>query len=487
MSLKNMALASAAAAFLFCAGTSFANVYAAHLTATNTGGNNYNISYRLNENADTGVTVKVKGPLPATTVVRTIAAGSQLKGLNTVAWDGKDDASATVASGSYTFEVTAAASGYPAVTKLTDEGPLPAGNKFLNFYTPYGLAIDKNPASANFGKIYVVNNAGSVAATPATTTDGRTMQDGVYILSNDFQDITGQGDTPYNGGVAWLGTSSPFRVRLDADGVPFICDWSDSHSGVWIMDPANPSAAFSELFDSNIVRESSGLRTGLHGSIAGLYVTGTGSGRVLTTIDEDLDLTAATAGEGKGSLYSYAIGTATSGYNTAPTVTFDDFAAGNLEQNMNSTIAPGNGGWWINQNRSTDSATVPSLIHVATPSQAVDWNSFTNFGGINAGAQGGIDISNDGTKLVYSGSAWLRVYEIGTFPVVTLAYEAGATYTGGTSRDASFDAAGNFYGTNSSSEYLRGYSPAGANSYTTPAPAAVTMAVVAGVNEWLNY
>jgi hypothetical protein len=397
-----------------------------------------------------------------------------------------------VAAGSYSFEVTAAASGYGAVTKISDEGPLPAGNKFLNFYTPYGVAVDKNPANATFGRIYVVNNAGSVAATPVNTADGRlAMTDGVYILSNDFQDITGQVDTAYNGGVAWVGNSSPFRVRVAPDGAPFICDWSDSHSGVWIMDAANPANAFSELFDSTIVRGAGGLRTGLHGSIGGLYVAGTGSGRVMTTLDEDLDLTAATLGEGKGSLYSYAIGTATSGYNTAPTVTYDDFAAGNLQQNMNSTIAPGNNGWWISQNRSTDGAAVPALIHVTTsPAQTVDFNSFTNLpGGVGLAAttQGGMDISPDGTKLVYSVSAGMKVLEIGTFPTVTVAYEAGATYTGTTSRDAAFDAAGNFYGSNSSAEYLRVYSPAGANSYTTPAPATVTMAVTAGVNEWLNY
>ena len=63
MSLKHLAMACAAASLLLLASTSHANVFAAHLTATNTGGNNYNISYRLNEDATAGVSVKVKGPL----------------------------------------------------------------------------------------------------------------------------------------------------------------------------------------------------------------------------------------------------------------------------------------------------------------------------------------------------------------------------------------------------------------------------------------
>lgn len=491
MSLKHLAMACAAASLLLLASTSHANVFAAHLTATNTGGNNYNISYRLNEDATAGVSVKVKGPLPATTVVRTINAGNQTKGANSVNWDGKNDASVDVAAGAYSFEVTASATGYGGtdLTKISDDA-----NTFVNFFTPYGVEIDNNVASPNFGRIYVTNNAGATAGQTATTALGRVVSDGVYILSNDQTDITAQGGAGYQGAVAWVGTSSPWRMKLDGDGKIFICDWSDSHSGIWIMDPSNPSAAFDELFSTAVARDAGGLRAGLHGSIGGLWVSGSGASRVLYTLDEDLDLTAAAAGEGRGSIYQYNIGATSTNWSTAPTVVYDDFVAGNLQQNFNSCIAPGNNGWWISQYRSAETALVPSLIHVtlaSVPPQTVDFNSANDLTGeLAASNQAGMAVSEDGTKLAYAGNAFLKVFNIATFPTVTKLYEAtsgNGLYSGSTSRDAAFDAAGNIYAANSSSELLRIYSPPGANSFTTPSPTGVSMTIASGVAQWLEY
>jgi flagellar basal-body rod modification protein FlgD len=67
-------------------------------------------------------------------VVRTIATGAQKLGLHQFLWDGKTDAGLRAPSGSYTFDVTAAAGGKPVpvstavsglVTEITYEGGTP--------------------------------------------------------------------------------------------------------------------------------------------------------------------------------------------------------------------------------------------------------------------------------------------------------------------------------------------------------------------------
>src|SRR5690606_26604465 len=94
------------------------------------------------------------------------------------------------------------------------------------FYAPYSLDFNTNPQSPHFGELYVTNltfanETGTVAA------NGRVMTHGIYILSNDLRDITGQGDTAYNGGVAWVNGPSPYRVHVAEDDSVFLTDWSD--------------------------------------------------------------------------------------------------------------------------------------------------------------------------------------------------------------------------------------------------------------------
>lgn len=473
------------AALLVTLGASqvFANVFAAHLKQINNGNGTFTLQYRLSENADSGVTVKIKN---GATVVKTIAAGAQTSGSKSVVWDGTNDASNPAGNGTYTWEVTASDDGYSTFTQISSDA-----NIATKFYTPYGVAVNNDVTSPRFGTAYVVN--GVVGSSSATTlVAARACTDGVYVLSNDQTDITSQGNTAYGGSVAWGGSASPFRCRFDEQDNLFITDWSDPNSGIWIMNTATPSAAFSELFGNSSTRDGNGRVGNLHGSVSCCAVIGTGAARTLYTLDEDLTATAASQ---QGSMYKYAIGNTSTGYVTAPVTEVDDAAMGNLNQNYNVSIAQANGGWWLCQYRSSDSATIPSLYHIksgTTPS--VDFKSFTSNYKLNSSTQSAMAINPAKTRLAVVGipgtatTTGLQVFDISNADPNAISHLYSGTITGTTSRDAAFDAAGNVYLVNSSSEYMKVFSPPGANSFTTPAPSTESITLTgSGVGEWLAY
>lgn len=105
-------------AFVVCTSASFANVFASDLSAPeNITGFPVALQYRLNDNATT-VTVEIFGPLPDTTVIKTINGGTA-RGLNTVYWDGTKNDSTPAPAGSYKFKVKAESTGYSTWTNIT--------------------------------------------------------------------------------------------------------------------------------------------------------------------------------------------------------------------------------------------------------------------------------------------------------------------------------------------------------------------------------
>ena len=106
-----------------------------------------------------------------------------------------------------------------------------------NFYTPIGVSVDKNPSSANFGKVFVSN------ATTATTAAGRNTPEGIYVLRADGV-AAGFG----NGGVTWGGTLGPGKSTIGPDGHLYVADLSkdlcyemspDLQSATQLIDASN--------------------------------------------------------------------------------------------------------------------------------------------------------------------------------------------------------------------------------------------------------
>lgn len=439
-----------------------ANIYASELKSekTDTG---YNLKFTLNEASNTTTIQINKG----TEVVKTIEAGPLSKGQQSVSVLSGD-----LSEGEFTWTVNVTADGVDRPLKFSDNN-----QPQLQFFSPRGVAIDNNPESQFFGRVYAAETV------PGTITTGRTTQDGVYILNSALQDVTNQGITSYAGGVTWGAGSSPMRLAVAQDGKVYINDWSDSHPGVWIMNPENPSAAFKPVF-SGLTKSSSGLSSfngvNVHGSIAHCWVTGAGADTKLFTFDEDyIDATATST----GNVLQYNIGTLESPWQAAPSaVVYNDALNGNLQQNMNSCIAPDTkGGWWISQYRATDAANIPSLIHIGTDG-LVNFNSGKTPELIGNSYTAGMAVNNDGTILAMGCQDEIKVfaisYDANGVPTLTRLHSIKPAM-GANTAGIAFDRAGNVYVISNSSERLGVWAlPKADNQFTTVAPASQNLVVV---------
>lgn len=98
--------------------TSVANVYATKVSVDATliteaaESNSVEISFLLNEDADSGVDVKIYDS--GASLVRTITLATAVQGSHAVVWDGKDDSGVLLPNGDYTFSVTAMDDGQTA-------------------------------------------------------------------------------------------------------------------------------------------------------------------------------------------------------------------------------------------------------------------------------------------------------------------------------------------------------------------------------------
>jgi len=384
-----------------------------------------------------------------------------------------------LAKGSHTFDATLGTTWEIVCTGSTPAGWTQISDDSLTqskYYSPRGVTVDANPMRSTFGRIFVSEGFGG-----AVSSGGRTTTDGLYIMTADQGDVTGQGDAAYAGAVDWTigGSHSPMKVSLnrnDAAGqdyTVYIGDWSDPHSGIWTADATNPSAAFNELLD-NTGRDGDGLvLTGtftpaeLHGSVpCGPWVEGTGASRTMYTVDEDVRL---------GNVLQYDIGATTSGYNTAPTDRTTD-GPDIILNGRADVVRDEDGSWWIAQYRYDDSDSVPSLSHWADGASAPSWTSGQSTMRLNL-AYGSIDIFDE-LDLLVMGTQDDKIYILDISDPANPVLVDVIPNPGERTHDVSFDAAGNVYAVNSSSETLRIYSPGGDWMATTGSDGTFTLVKV---------
>ncbi len=181
----------------FCPWRARANVYATNLKlngGTNdvalAQGSTVTLSYLLNEPATSGTAITIQN---GATTVRTITvvAGQpgNLAGTNSVSWDGLDNSGRPVPGGAYSISVTAEATGFTNWTQTSSDTN--AGNYV---YQPRGIAVNVNPASPFYGRVFV----GNAADGPQTgTIPGDT--DGIIKLNADGSfAVEGQSDAGYS-------------------------------------------------------------------------------------------------------------------------------------------------------------------------------------------------------------------------------------------------------------------------------------------------
>jgi hypothetical protein len=217
--------------------TAHANVYPTNIKINGTlqgaasvgQGSGASISYLLNEPASLGVTIQI---LSGATVVRTlsIAGGSAgtTRGLNTVAWDGKNNSNAALAPGNYTVKISASSSGYLDWTAISNDN-----DPGMAAHYPWGMDVDKNTNSAYYGRVIVGSAAGS-GPDPARTglykmnADGSVADEGWFGDAGYHTDDGGSTATDQmpNAQAHESWTWNPATIRIAEDDRIYWCDGS---------------------------------------------------------------------------------------------------------------------------------------------------------------------------------------------------------------------------------------------------------------------
>lgn len=310
---------------------------------------------------------------------------------------------------------------------------------------PNAVAVDNNPESDYFGRIYMLNGTN-------TYTGSRSLGVGIYAYNPVDFSMINEDDAPYTGNVSWKGTVgstksyvclSPHTMTIDDAGYVYVSDWTDSNSGVWVMDPANPTGDFIPVFNvgtSNSGKVYNDNSEYVHGSISGICVVGTGADRVLYTVDEDYS--------GGVAILKYKIGEISSlPYTGAPEVVYLLSSNSTLDTSLNSYLAPDRKGgvWFVQRNYSESTASSPyygsfSLLHFTANGYDEDFGLFTDYYSRSSKSSSintvGIATNTDGSRLAIS------VYA--AIGLKTVEFNADGTVNSATFKDAS-------------SEYIAGF------------------------------
>jgi hypothetical protein len=177
------------------------------------GGDTITITYLLNEPASLGTTIEF---LSGNSIVRSLslpAGGSgTVRGFNIISWD---TGAMPIPNGSYSLAVIPRTAGYTNWTQITSD------TADLNTYVNdgRGIAIDRNPTSPYYGRIFVSN---------ATAGPNPTLQNDIVGILKFNADTSGADEgisSAGTDGYNWLdGGVSPWKLQVSADDHVYVDD-----------------------------------------------------------------------------------------------------------------------------------------------------------------------------------------------------------------------------------------------------------------------
>lgn len=400
----------------------YPNIYALGMKITPANEDNqFNIEYTLNAPA-TEVNLILTDANDTETV---IALNGKAMGINKETVIIND-----LAAGIYQWAIEA-----KAPLASDEEGILVNIYDLPAYACPRGVAVNNNPYSPFFGNVYVTEAAGSVV-------EGS----GLYA----YDALLNGGDQLYTKGWS-KSAASPMRVTVGQDDdMIYITDWSDDTTNIHIVNPADltqETLVFGGVRDTASNNGVYMTATGkpIHGSMPSCYVTGKDETRVLYTFDEDIQMRGI---KNPKSLLRYDIGKLEKVWDTIPSaVIYDNVDM--YQQNGNSVIIPDAfGGWWISQDRSVDSESIPALIHM-NANDSIDFNSKGLLGGRT---RAGIAFNADQTIMASVANNCIRMFMIAWDesgkPTVTFDYVIATTFGSETSNycySLAMDRAENIY------------------------------------------
>ena len=432
---------------------SLASVAGAHPYASGLTNNNGLITWVLNEPAS-DVKVVFDNGATANDYGSGLAAGANVFALGTHT----------------NFSIVVYKVGSNALNQISSDSGI-----YNNFHAPRGVAVNKNPKTRNFGRIYVANANAGGAGPRANTTKG------IYALDAASGDCLGLGNTAATAGMT-LGSSttySPYKLFVGPDDALYVGDASTGTiGGVWRVD-ANlaTSASLFGLANPGNNGASYGINWGR--AVGTPNVTGSlaGGNLVLTLTAWDLNLknppgTYCPPPTGYQNIYRYNINGGPLPWTSFPTVVTNPIGIGNVNSVvMDVQIAP-DGKYFITAKRNSPSDGTTNVCVLDSTGTTVLWDSKTQsaayFGDpvndyldlVNYS----ISVSPDDKYVLIQGAAnnnfLLMSLTNGIPDISTLTINTTVGTGGGSTCYAStWDAADNIYVTSGGSDTLRIFSP----------------------------
>ena len=248
------------------------------------------------------------------------------------------------------------------------------------------MTVDANPESPYMGQAYVFGRNSAQAT-------------GMYIMDQQYN-LSAR----HNFGLTQINNGF-MRPCVDENGMVWVPDQTAQHSGIWIVDPANPDVCtqfFQGTLDGIGMFMNGDTRVGGPGTTCFLY--GKGENRKLFAhLEDDSDYIHPT-----NYVTVYDIGTSYT-WNAAPTATL---AAQNNSVG-NSALYVVKQGYWLSQlrNKSQNTATYPALQFFA-----MDGTLLASFGGdsrINGCAVAGMTVDTVRNKLyLVDGSSNILEFDV---------------------------------------------------------------------------
>ncbi len=355
-------------------------------------------------------------------------------------------------------------------------------NSRNGFNSPRAVTVNTNPANGSlFGRVYVANsNPGTTGGFPIAQ---RTAGDGIYVNDAAGGDPLAQGDVELTAGINFTagGASSPWRLALDADGFVYIGDWSDAAGTVHRTDPNVTTGGnlFVGVGASGPTIPSNTLN---HGSVTGIFVSGSAAAGNLTVYTADEDLSPTGTADQLNSIWRYNLGSTTADFDGIPdllgnNVLIDTLATGGIIVDMTRNKADGK--FYISQSRAN--GTEVGVAVFANDGTTLLYDSLQD--SIALGLDGNpaldgvqdvlrttqaIEVSPDGKYLAVqrNNSDAMIVPLIDGLPDLVNAILLDAFDNVNSGRSISFDAANNVYILTSGNQGMRVFSPGGPTETT---------------------
>jgi len=342
--------------------------------------------------------------------------------------------------GPQSFDMT----GYSTYSIIVTGNTAAAWTQFIpdgtdsNFEYPRGVSINKNPASTNFGKVYV-----SVAR-DGTTVAGRSTPSGIYVLRADG---VAEGGVQ-TGGVNWsaIGNSSPWKSNIGPDDHLYVADFSNDLAYEFNDD----LSVATQLIDASNKTTSPSPQY-----VESVWVEGTQAGgdRAIYTVDSNYYDT------GRKGLIRYDLGANATA--TASDLGTQIIGPSYYTYYPKDVTRDSSGNWYLNQYRATagQAPAIDKFDGTIVPNNTPIWSTastpytYTYGIGLNE-VRGSVAVGS-----VVNATVWFFTMSTGDF---LESFDAG-----GIVGDLAFDAVGNLVTVDNNQEYARFWDPGGFTIATT--------------------